>query len=450
MPHIGAFFYLANNYSFIRHIYYIVIHEITKVSFSHFIILSFVMFQIEYSPNLKWEIMISGSKNAALPIVAANLCIDNKVKLINKPNIKDIVSMEHLAQTAIQKSEKYFDLTDDLAKKFRASILLIPFWLIKYGKVKFVGSGWCNIGKRPLDTFDDALAKAGIKIKNGEFKMYEIIGKPKKNIMLQEFSVTATEALITYLVFAKNYTYSINIYQAAIEPHVRNLIDFLNMLGANIHIHIDHSITISPSKIDIAKKEFTIIGDYIEVGTYFAIWAGADESEITIKWCDVDDLSAIYNVADKIGIDFKVLDKHTIRVSSKNKKNYTSTKFETRIFPWFPTDLQPIFWTLLTQAKGISKIFETLYEGRFGYLNELENLWAKIEILNPYQAIVIWPTALRWWYVTSTDLRCGGAMVLAWIMAHGTTNIMNEDIIARGYDDIVAKLQSIWVKIKII
>jgi len=122
-----------------------------------------------------------------------------------------------------------------------------------------------------LDTFDDALAKAGIKIKNGEFKMYEIIGKPKKNIMLQEFSVTATEALITYLVFAKNYTYSINIYQAAIEPHVRNLIDFLNMLGANIHIHIDHSITISPSKIDIAKKEFTIIGDYIEVGTYFAI-----------------------------------------------------------------------------------------------------------------------------------------------------------------------------------
>ena len=184
------------------------------------------------------------------------------------------------------------------------------------------------------------------------------------------------------------------------------------------------------------------------MGTYFAIGAGADDSEITITWCDVDDLSAIYNVADKIGIDFKILDQYTIRVSSKNKKNYQATKFETRIFPWFPTDLQPIFWTLFTQVKGISKIFETLYEGRFSYLNELENLWAKIEILNPYQAIVIGPTPLRWWYVTSTDLRCGGAMVLAGIMAKGTTNIMNEDIIARGYDDIVSKLQSIGVNIE--
>jgi UDP-N-acetylglucosamine enolpyruvyl transferase len=95
-----------------------------------------------------------------LPIVAANLCIDNAVTLLNKPNIKDVTSMETLAAEAIKKSSDFFDLTDDLAKKFRASILLIPFGLIKYGKVKFVGSGGCNIGKRPLDIFDDALVKA--------------------------------------------------------------------------------------------------------------------------------------------------------------------------------------------------------------------------------------------------------------------------------------------------
>jgi UDP-N-acetylglucosamine 1-carboxyvinyltransferase len=123
-------------------------------------------------------------------------------------------------------------------------------------------------------------------------------------------------------------------------------------------------------------------------------------------------------------------------------------KFETRIYPGFPTDLQSIFWTLLTEATGISKIFETLYEGRFSYLTELENLWAKIEILNPHQAIVIGPTKLRGGYVSTTDLRCGGAMVLAGIMAEGTTNIMNEDIIARWYDDIVNKLQAIGVNIK--
>jgi len=408
------------------------------------------MFQIEYSPNLTWEIIVSGSKNAALPIVAANLCIDNAVNLLNKPNIKDVVSMETLAKDAVAKSTDCLDLTDDLAKKFRASILLIPFGLIKYGKVKFVGSGGCNIGKRPLDIFDDALVNAGISITEWEYKTFEVVGIPKKNIMLQWFSVTAIEALLTYLAFANNFDYEINIYQVAIEPHVRNLINFLNSVGADIHLNVDHSIVVKPSKIDIQKKEFFIIADYIEAGTYFAIWAGADDSELIIKWCDVDDLSAIYSVATKIWIDFKILDKYTIRVSSKNKKNYQAAKFETRIYPWFPTDLQSIFWTLLTQSTGISKIFETLYEGRFNYLTELENLGAKVEILNPHESIVIGPTKLTGGYVSTTDLRCGGAMILAWIMAKWTTNIMNEDIIARGYDDIVNKLQSIGVNIKIV
>lgn len=99
-----------------------------------------------------------------MPIVAANYCIDNAVTLLNTPNIKDITSIQSLAQSAIKKSKEYFDLTDDLAKKLRASILLIPFGLIKYGKVQFVGSGGCNIGKRPLDIFDDALVKAGISV----------------------------------------------------------------------------------------------------------------------------------------------------------------------------------------------------------------------------------------------------------------------------------------------
>ena len=418
--------------------------------FFRFNLLTDPMFKISYSPNLKWEVMISWSKNAALPIVVANYCIDNQVKLINKPDIKDITSMETLAQTAIQKSEKYFDLTDDLAKKFRASILLIPFGLIKYGKVKFVGSGGCNIGKRPLDTFDDALRQAGIKMTNGEFKTYEVVAKPKKNIMMQEFSVTAIEALLTYLAFAKGVDYPINVYQIAIEPHVRNLIDFLNNAGADISLNVDHSIVINAGDHKIKEKEFAIISDYIEAGTYFAIGAGADNSELIIKWCHVDELSSLYGIATKIGIDFKIIDKHTIRVSSANKKHYKATKLETRIYPGFPTDLQSIFGTLLTQADGVSKIFETLYEGRFGYLAELQNLWANIEILNPHGAIVIGPCCLKGWYVATTDLRCGGAMVLAGIMAKGSTFITNEDIIARGYDNIVSKLKAIGVNIEIV
>lgn len=406
------------------------------------------MFKLSYSPNLKWEVVISGSKNAALPIISANYLIDQQIKLNNKPDISDVHAIEKLADLALQTSTSFFDLTSELATKFRASILLIPVGLKKFWEVRFVGSGGCKIWKRPLDTFDDALHKAWVEITHGEYKTFKVVGKPKKNIMLQEFSVTATEALITYLAFLEDVDYDITVYQVATEPHVKNLIDFLNTAGAKITMGIDHTITIRPSKIEIQKLDFEIISDYIEAGTYFAIGAGADNSELIIKNVNVDDLSAMYNIADKIWINFKILDKHTIKVDSYNKANYKATKLEIRIFPGFPSDLQSIFWALASQFNGITKIFETLYEGRFGYLNELENLGANIEILNPHQAIVIGKTELHWGYVSSTDLRGGGAMVLAGIMAKGETYIMNEEIIARGYADIVNKLKSIGVRIE--
>mgnify|MGYP001642788151 FL=1 len=405
------------------------------------------MFKISYSPDLRGEVLISGSKNAALPIIAANYLIDQQIQLENKPDISDVRSIEKLAEDALSKSTNFFDLTSELATKFRASILLIPVGLKKFWEVRFVGSGGCKIGKRPLDTFEDALHKAGVEITHGQFKTFKVVGKPKKNIMLQEFSVTATEALITYLAFLDNVDYEITVYQVATEPHVKNLIDFLNAAGADIHMGIDHTITVNPKKIAIKETSFKIISDYIEAGTYFAIGAWADNSELIIRNVNVDDLSAMYNIASKIGINFKILDKQTLVVNSYNKANYKAVKLEIRIFPWFPSDLQSIFGALASQFDGVTKIFETLYEGRFGYLNELENLGWKIEILNPHQALVIWKTELHGGYVSSTDLRWWGAMVLAGIMAKGETMIMNEDIIARGYADILNKLSSIGVKI---
>lgn len=118
------------------------------------------------------------------------------------------------------------------------------------------------------------------------------------------------------------------------------------------------------------------------------------------------------------------------------------------IFPGFPTDLQSVFAALLTQAHGVSKIFETLFEGRFAYLAELENLGAKVEVLNPHQVVIIWPTKLHGNYVTSTDIRGWGAMIVAGIISEGETVITNEELILRGYENIVEKLQSIGVKIE--
>lgn len=407
------------------------------------------MFKISYSPNLKGEVIISWSKNAALPIISANYLIDKKIQLTNKPLISDVENIEKLAEYALANSTSYFDLTSELATKFRASILLIPVGLKKFWEVRFVGSGGCKIGKRPLDTFDDALIKAWVQITNWEYKTFKVVDKPKRNIMLQEFSVTATEALITYLAFLDDIDYEITVYQVATEPHVKNLIAFLNAAWADITMGLDHTITVHPKKVEIKQDTFEIISDYIEAGTYFAIGAWADNSELIINNMNVDDLSAMYNIASKIGINFKILDKHTIKVDSYNKANYKAVKLEVRIFPGFPSDLQSIFWALATQFDWITKIFETLYEGRFWYLNELENLWWKIEILNPHEALVIGKSKLQWWYVSSTDLRWGWAMVLAWIMAEGTTNIMHEEIIARWYADIVNKLRKIGVKIEI-
>ena len=409
------------------------------------------MFQLSYSPNLKWEVKISWSKNAALPIVAANYLLDFPVELLNKPNISDIRNMEALAITALKTSNGYFDLTNDLAKKFRASILLIPLWLVKYWKVKFVWSGWCNIGKRPLDTFDNALIKAWISITYDEnFKVYEVTWKPKRNIMLQQFSVTAAEALITYLAFCNDVDYEITVYQVATEPHVKNLISFLNNAWADITMWIDHTVTVKPvKKKEVKNPTFDIVSDYIEAGTYFAIWACADQSELTITNMDVDDLSAMYNIAEQIWINFRILDKHTIKVDSYNKENYKALKrLEIRIFPWFPSDLQSIFGTLFTQCNWITKIFETLYEWRFWYLAELENFGAQIEILNPHEALILWNTNLKGSYVSSTDLRWWSAMVLAWIIASWTTHITNESIIERWYDNIIEKLNNIGVDIK--
>ena len=406
------------------------------------------MFKITYSNNLKWEVLISWSKNAALPIVAANFLSDNSVKLDNVPDIKDVNLLYKIGKESLKKSKDFFDLTSDDAIKIRASILLIPVWLVKFGKVVFCGSGGCKIGKRPLDAFDDALIQAGVNVTQDKYKTYEVQRKPQKRIVLQELSVTTTEALITYLAFLQNVDYDISVHQIAIEPHVINLIEFLQTMWANIKLNYDHSLVIRPTKINIKNSNFKIICDYIQAGTYFGIWAVADESEIFVKWVEHKDLLAVYKTAERIGIDFELIDNDIVRVNSKHKKAYKAVKFDTRTFPWFPTDLQSIFGALLTQANWVSKIFETIFEWRFAYLNELTNLGAEVEILNPHQAIIIWPSKLKWWYVSTTDLRGGGAMVLAGTIAKGTTYITNEDIILRWYDNIIDNLKNIWVNIE--
>ncbi len=410
------------------------------------------MFVIKKSEKLNGTVTISWSKNAALPIIAANYLTDNTVTLDNVPDILDVTRLHNIAENAVKASEwkDYFDLTDPLCLKLRASILMVPYGLIHHGEVRFIGVGGCKLGKRSLDTFDDGLEQCGVSLSyEKNTKIYKKTSLPKDKIVLQEFSVTATEAILTYLAFlsdAQGNEYT--LYQAAIEPHVLNLIDFLKNIGADIEVNYNHSITIRPQQVQVKENTFHITGDYLEAGMFLAIGATAKDSDITITWVDIKDLLSVFAVCKNIGIDYSIIDHQTFRVTSKNLDKYHATKIQTMIFPGFPTDLQSVFATLLTQATGVSKIFETLFEGRFVYLAELENLWAKVEILNPHQVVVIGPTQLHGNYVTSTDIRGGGAMIVAGVIAEGETVVTNEELILRGYENVVEKLQSIGVQIE--
>lgn len=229
---------------------------------------------------------------------------------------------------------------------------MIPYGLIKYGKVKFIGVGGCNLGKRSLDAFDDALTQCGVSIQQkGNIKTYEVKGKPKSDIIQQEFSVTTTEAVLTYLAFlphAANKTFT--IHNAAIEPHVLNLISFLKGIGANIEVNYDHSIIIQPQKLNITQKTFHIIGDYIEAGLFLAIGSLAEGSDLVVKGLDIKELLSTFTFARAVGIDYKILDHESFRVTAKNIRKYNAAQIKTMIFPGFPTDLQSIMAVILTQA----------------------------------------------------------------------------------------------------
>jgi UDP-N-acetylglucosamine 1-carboxyvinyltransferase len=259
------------------------------------------MFIINQSEKLKGTIQVSGSKNAALPIIAANYLTGNKVKLTNVPDILDVHNLQIVGDEALvnSKGKKYFDLTSEKCLKIRVSILMIPYGLLKHGTVKFIGVGGCNLGKRSLDAFDDALVQCGIRItQKGTIKTYTQHTTPQTDIIQKEFSVTTTEALLTYLAFLPGkFSQPLVIHNAAIEPHVLNVIAFLQSLGANIEINYDHSIVIKPQKMKIQAKEFAIIGDMLEAGLYLAIGAVTPGSDLTVTGMDIKELLSTFTFA---------------------------------------------------------------------------------------------------------------------------------------------------------
>lgn len=414
------------------------------------------MYKINWWKKLSWTIEVSGSKNAALPILAASLLIRWKIILKNVPKIWDVLTFIEIINTiwvkhifdwnklTLDNTNINTDFLDaNMIKKIRASILLLSPLLQHFWNIKIPFPWGCNIWKRPIDSHLNWLRDIwySYEISNENIK---ITWKPHKwNITINAwFWVTSTENLIVANVLRSWIT---TIKQSAIEPHVMNLIDFLRSAWANISIRYNHEIIISGVEKLNSLVEWEIIWDYIESWTFIILWALAAKEYIDIKNARIWDLDSFIYKLKESWVKLQDLWWDVLRVFKSD--NLWKVDIQTNIFPGFPTDLQSPFAVLMTQAEWTSKIFEVLFEWRLNFLMELEKMWAHSAILNPHEALIFWKTQLKWETVTSWDLRAWAAMVIAWIIASWETQVTKIEYIKRWYDLFLEKLKSIWVDI---
>lgn len=411
-------------------------------------------FIVHGGKKLHGEVTVSGSKNAALPILCASMLTQKKVVLENVPDIEDIHAMikilksfnakisfkNHVAEIDPSKLKKR-QAPDELVKKMRASILIMGGLLPRFGEIKMAFPGGCVLGKRSVDAHTHAFRELGCKVIDDKKGLHIKCAKTKgAKIILPELSVTATENAIMAAVLTPGKT---EIRLAATEPHVQDLCHFLKKLGAKISGIGTNTIHIEGVK-SLKGGKYRITGDYLEAGT-FAIAAVGTKSTLTIEGINPDHLDSLLQKLEEIGGKFET-GKNWIKILES--KEFIATKMlRTAVYPSFPTDLQAPFTVLLTQAHGVSKIFETLFEGRLNYLFELEKMGAHIEFLNPHQALIIGPAKLKNLPISSCDIRAGAAMVIAALIADGKTEISNINYIDRGYEKLDEKLRSIGAEI---
>ena len=406
--------------------------------------------------ELSGKISISGSKNATLPILAATILSD-QVKLKNVPLVKDIFTMVDLLKFIglkinILKKKKTIEINNinkniktlapyKLVKTMRAGVLVLGPLLAKYKKAKISLPGGCAIGTRPVNLHLLALKKLGakIKIKNGYIFAEAKNGLKGAKITFPSISVGATENAVLAAFNAKGKTILKN---CAIEPEVKDLIKFLNMLGGRIKI-VGRKILIIGCKIKKKNITHEVIFDRIELGTYM-IAAALVGKKIIFDKINPSIIRNEIEILKKMGVKIKVKNSIIeILKSNKIKKINLSTK----PYPGFPTDLQAQLMVLMTRAQGISRITESIFENRFMHVPELKRMGANIDIKNKI-AIIKGPSKLTGAEVMATDLRASVSLVLAGLVADNRTIINRIYHLDRGYEFLEKKLKNCKARIK--
>ena len=404
--------------------------------------------------KLKGKIIISGSKNASLPILAATLLTNKKVYLKNLPKVKDIETMIKLLQSLgsktkfenrrlvinnLKQNKKFASY--NLVKTMRAGILVLGPLLAKFGIAKVSLPGGCAIGTRPIDIHLKSLSKLGVKYKI--FQGYVHASAPRgligSKISFSKISVGATENLIIAACFAKGTTILNN---CAIEPEVKDLVNFLIKLGCEIKWTAKRSLRIIGVK-KINEICYSVMFDRIEAGTYL-IASAVTGGNLKIKNIDPNMIRTEIKTLKKIGAKI-ITKKNELQIIGN--KNIKSINFKTAPYPGFPTDLQAQMMVLLCKANKRSIIKEDIFENRFMHVSELNRMGAQISI-NGNKALVSGNIKFAPAELMATDLRASVSLVLAALSTKGKSVINRIYHLDRGYENIEKKLKKVGAKIK--
>lgn len=407
---------------------------------------------------LNGEVEVSGAKNAAVAIIPATLMVNGVCRLENIPQISDadmlMTILEHLGAKVrvVNPSTVDIDCTDvrytdapyDLMRKIRASYYLIGAMLGRFGAAKTTMPGGCNFGVRPIDQHIKGMTALGADVEVTGGFVYARAADGKLHgtkIYLDKVSVGATMNIILAASMARGRTI---IENAAKEPHIVDLANFLNSMGADVRGAGTDSVKINGTD-SLHGGTYTIIPDQIEAGTYMVACA-ATGGEVRIKNVIPRHLESISAKLREMGVTV-IADEDSVTVRSSGSLRRVNIK--TMPYPGFPTDMQPQFAAALCRANGQSVITEGIYDNRFKYMTELRKMGANVSV-EGRGAVIEGVDKLSGAPVAACDLRAGAAMVIAGLSAEGVTEVEDIHYIERGYENFVGKLRALGADIELV
>lgn len=413
------------------------------------------LYSINGGKPLSGQIEVKGAKNQAIKMLAASVLTDQTWNFTNVPSIEDVSRMVELLQSIgvqVNRSDDNIELKAEgnlknsidskLAARLRASVMLAGPILARTGEVFMPHPGGCQLGQRPIDIFIEAFKALGATIEDTDTG-YRISAKKLvgNTIMLRRISHTVTEAIMMTATQAEGKTVIMN---AAAEPEIVAMADFLNSVGAKIEGAGTNTITIT-GPTNLRAGSAAIIPDRIETGT-FVIMGLITNSELTIKNCNPEHIKNLILHLEMAGANLEITEN---TITTKKHSGLTAVpETVTHEYPGMATDLQPPYTLLMTQAKGFSIVRETIFDNRFTFTDQLKQMGANIIVCDPYRVVIQGPTKLTGRFLTSPDLRAGVTLILAGLIAEGNTRIDNIYQIERGYEDIVGRLLALGADIK--